>query len=49
MHRIKFTKLTEAQITAKLGAVAGPTSASPLSDVLAGKVAEDRHRRAGSP
>ena len=37
MHRIKYTKLTEAQIAAKLGAVAGPTSASPLSDVLAGK------------
>ena len=37
MHRIKYTKLTEAQISAKLGAVAGPTSASPLSDVLAGK------------
>jgi hypothetical protein len=37
MHRIKYTKLTEAQISAKLGAAAGPTSASPLSDALAGK------------
>ena len=37
MHRIKYTKLTEAQISAKLGAISGPTSASPLSDVLAGK------------
>ena len=37
MHRIKYTKLTEAQISAKLGASAGPASASPLSDALAGK------------
>jgi hypothetical protein len=37
MHRIRYTKLTEAQIEAKLGASKGPTSASPLSDVLAGK------------
>ena len=38
MHRIAYTKLTEAQITAKLAAAAsGPTSASPLSDELAGK------------
>ena len=37
MHRIKYTKLAEAQISAKLGAVAGPTSASPLSDAFAGK------------
>ncbi|HUL81597.1 MAG TPA: hypothetical protein VL131_05615, partial [Gammaproteobacteria bacterium] len=37
MHRIKYTKLTEAQISAKLGAMQGPTSASQLSDVFAGK------------
>jgi hypothetical protein len=37
MHRIRYTKLTEAQIAAKLAATSGPTSASPLSDVLAGK------------
>ena len=38
MHRISYTKLTEAQIAAKLaGAALGPTSASPLSDVFAGK------------
>ena len=37
MHRIRYTKLTEAQIAAKLAASKGPTSASPLSDVFAGK------------
>ena len=37
MHRIKYTKLTEAQVGAKLAATSGPTSASPLSDVLVGK------------
>jgi hypothetical protein len=40
MHRIAYTKLTPAQIAAKLApaAAAGPTSsASPLSDVYAGK------------
>jgi hypothetical protein len=37
MHRIKYTKLTEAQIAGKLSAAAGPTSVSPLSDVFAGK------------
>lgn len=31
MHRIKDTKLTPEQITSKLAAVSGPTSASPLS------------------
>ncbi|HEX6998618.1 MAG TPA: MoaF N-terminal domain-containing protein [Gammaproteobacteria bacterium] len=36
MHRIRYTKLTEAQIAAKLAVVAGPTSASPLEDVFAG-------------
>ncbi len=42
MHRIKYTKLTETQILAKLAspATAGPTSASPLSDVFAGKSLE---------
>ncbi len=39
MHRIAYTKLSEQQIADKLSAVAvsGPTSASPLSDVFAGK------------
>ena len=37
MHRIKYTKLTPEQILGKLSAVNGPTSASPLSDVFAGK------------
>ena len=37
MHRIAYTKLTEAQITAKLGAAPNPKSASPLSDVFVGK------------
>ena len=37
MHRIAYTKLTEAQITAKLAAAPNPKSASPLSDVLVGK------------
>ena len=37
MHRIKYTKLTPEQILAKLSAANAPTSASPLSDVLAGK------------
>jgi len=39
MHRIAYTKLSERQITDKLNpAIAsGPTSASPLSDALAGK------------
>ena len=37
MHRIKYTKLTPEQIAGKLAAVSGPTSASPLSDALAGK------------
>ncbi|HVB86272.1 MAG TPA: MoaF N-terminal domain-containing protein [Candidatus Dormibacteraeota bacterium] len=37
MHRIAYTKLTKEQISEKLSAVSGPTSASPLSDVFAGK------------
>lgn len=37
MHRIQYTKLTEQQIADKLSKVSGPTSASPLSDVFAGK------------
>ena len=39
MHRIAYTKLSERQIADKLSTVAasGPTSVSPLSDVLAGK------------
>jgi hypothetical protein len=39
MYRYPYTKLTEAQIAAKLepAALKGPTSASPLSDVFAGK------------
>jgi hypothetical protein len=38
MHRIRYTKLTEKQIGEKLAtAAAGPKSASPLSDALAGK------------
>ncbi|MGH9612606.1 MAG: MoaF N-terminal domain-containing protein [Bryobacteraceae bacterium] len=39
MHRIVYTKLSERQITDKLRPVAGtgPTSASPLADVFAGK------------
>ena len=39
MHRIQYTQLTPTQITDKLTpvALAGPSSASPLSDVLAGK------------
>jgi molybdenum cofactor biosynthesis protein MoaF len=38
MHRIAYTKLTEQQIGAKLAAAnALPTSASPLSDIFAGK------------
>jgi hypothetical protein len=37
LHRIAYTKLTEAQITAKLGASPAPSSASPLSDALAGQ------------
>jgi hypothetical protein len=38
MHRIKYTKLTPEQIAGKLASAAnGPTSASPLSDVLAGR------------
>ena len=37
MHRIVYTKLSEQQIASKLSAVSGPTSASPLSEVFAGK------------
>ena len=38
MHRIKYAKLTPEQILGKLATAAnGPTSASPLSDVFAGK------------
>lgn len=37
MHRIRYTKLTEQQITEKLAAVTGPTSASARSDALVGK------------
>jgi hypothetical protein len=38
MHRIKYTKLTPEQILGKLAAAtSGPTSASPLAEVLAGK------------
>ena len=39
MYRIAYTKLTPAQIAAKLAPAAksGPSSASPLSDALAGK------------
>jgi hypothetical protein len=38
MHRIRYSKLTPEQIGSKLSAVtAGPISATPLSDVLAGK------------
>ena len=39
MHRIAYTKLSEGQIAEKLGPVAasGPRSATPLSDVFAGK------------
>lgn len=38
MHRIEYTKLTERQIADELeAAAAGPTSASPLSDALAGE------------
>ncbi len=39
MHRIVYTKLSERQIADKLSKIAesGPTSASPLSDVFAGK------------
>lgn len=38
MHRIQYTKLTEKQIGDKLAAAAaGPTSASPLSDVFVGR------------
>ena len=39
MHRIAYTKLTPPQIQDKLkpAAAAGPASASPLSDALAGK------------
>jgi hypothetical protein len=38
MHRIAYTKLTQRQIDDKLVAAAsGPVSASPLSDVFAGK------------
>ena len=47
MHRIAYTKLSEGQIADKLGPVAasGPTSASPLSDVFAGKIDPHRHRQ----
>jgi hypothetical protein len=38
MHRIRYTKLTEAQIGEKLrAAAAGPSCASPLSDTFAGE------------
>ena len=38
MHRIKYTKLTPEQIGSRLSAAAnGPASASPLSEVFAGK------------
>jgi hypothetical protein len=37
IHRIKYTKLTPEQILGKLAAVDGPASASPVSDVIAGK------------
>jgi hypothetical protein len=37
MHRFAYTKLTERQIAEKLTAARGPTSASPLSGVLAGQ------------
>ena len=37
LHRIAYTKLTEAQITSKLGPTTAPKSASPLSTALAGK------------
>lgn len=36
MHRIAYTKLTKSQIDAKLAAVIGPSSASPLTDEFAG-------------
>jgi hypothetical protein len=37
MHRIAYTKLTEAQIAAKLAASSAPQSASPLSDAFVGR------------
>ena len=38
MHRIQYTKLAPEQILSKLTTAAdGPTSASPLADVFAGK------------
>src|SRR5579862_8860194 len=39
MHRFAYTKLTPQQIADKLGPAikSGPTSASPLADVFAGK------------
>jgi hypothetical protein len=38
MHRIRYTQLTQDQIASRLTAAAsGPTSASPLSDVMADK------------
>jgi hypothetical protein len=37
MHRFAYTKLTEAEITAKLGPTPAPKSASPLSTALLGK------------
>jgi len=37
MHRITYTKLSEQQIANKLSGVSGPTSASPLAEVFAGK------------
>ena len=41
MHRIAYTKLTGEQIDDKLAAAApGPSSASPLSDVFAGRTLE---------
>jgi hypothetical protein len=37
MHRVAYTKLTQADITKKLGPTPAPKSASPLSTALAGK------------
>ena len=37
MHRIRYTRLTPEQIGSKLAAATGPVSASPLSEVLAGR------------
>ena len=50
MHRIRYSKLTPAQIGNKLSAaVGGPVSASPLSQVFEGTSLRIGERRSRAP